>query len=87
MFEQRGSRSVGYGSFPLAQASEGETVRIAFVRGGRKKEERLMAMGLKIGDSVQVQLSKPDGGKVVRAGGTRYALDKGVSQSIIVVNA
>ncbi len=74
-----------YGSFPLALASEGETVKIVFVRGGRKKEERLMSMGLKVGDTVQVQITNPGGGKVVQVGETRYALDRGISQSITVV--
>ncbi len=80
-----GSRHTGYGSFPLALAAEGERVKIVFVRGGRKKEERLLAMGLKIGDTVEVQITNPRGGKVVQAGETRYALDRGASQSVTVV--
>ncbi len=85
MDSQLGSGHVGYGSFPLALASEGETVKIVFVRGGRKKEERLLSMGLKIGDIVDVQITNPGGGKVVQVGETRYALDRGVSQSVTVV--
>ncbi|PID77081.1 MAG: hypothetical protein CSB24_03260 [Deltaproteobacteria bacterium] len=79
--------SKGYSSFPLALASEGEDVKIAFVRGGRKKEERLMSMGLKVGDVVNVQITSPGGGKVVQLGETRYALDVKMSHRVIVVKA
>ncbi len=81
------SESASYGSFPLILASEGETVKIVFVRGGRKKEERLMSMGLKVGDTIKIQISNPGGGKVVQAGETRYALNRSVSQSVTVVKA
>ncbi len=72
-------------SFPLALASEGEEVQIVFVRGGRKREERLMSMGLKIDDIVTVQITRPGGGKVILHRETRYAVDGGMAQRIFVV--
>ncbi len=85
MDNQLDHESASYGSFPLALAAEGEIVKIVFVRGGRKKEERLMSMGLKVGDTIKIQISNPGGGKVVQSGETRYALNRSVSQSVTVV--
>lgn len=75
----------GYGSFPLSLASEGEQVQIVFVRGGRKKEERLLSMGLKVNDTILVQLSRSGGGKVLLAGEARFAIDGAMAHRISVV--
>ncbi len=72
-------------SFPLAIASEGDVLKIVFVRGGRKREERLLSMGLKVDDVITVKLSRPGGGKIVLLNDTRYALGAGMAHYISVV--
>ncbi len=81
------STSQRYGTFPLTLAAEGEKVQIVFVRGGSKREERLMSMGLKVNDIITVQLSRPGGGKVVLAGESRFAIDSAMAQRIFIAKA
>ncbi|MGL1930915.1 MAG: ferrous iron transport protein A [Desulfotalea sp.] len=85
MTEQSTSSPSGYGSFPLALAAEGEKVKIVFIRGARKKEERLLSMGLKVDDIIEVQLTSVGGGKVVITRESHYALNQGLTHSIYVM--
>jgi len=85
MAHQSGFATRGTASFPLALASEGEEVQIVFIRSGRKREERLLSMGIMVEKVVTVMHSQPSGGKVILSGESRYALSSGMAQSITVV--
>lgn len=71
-------------AFPLAMASEGASVRIQALRGGKGLEMRLTSLGLNVGSELLV--SQHQGGKmVVRRGETRLALGAGMAHKILVV--
>jgi ferrous iron transport protein A len=72
-------------AFPLALAGEGERVRIVSVGQGRRREERLISMGLTVGSELEVLQCQPGGAVVVRCEETRLALGAGMAQTIMVV--
>ena len=72
-------------SFPLAMAGEGETVRIVFIRGGRKIQERLLSMGINIDDEIEVVQRQEKGAVLISKEGNRYALGGGMAQKIQVI--
>lgn len=75
--------TVTSGAFPLAQASEGDWVRICFFRAGQGLEMRLTSMGLNLGSELRVS-QRIGGNLVVLRGETRLALGAGMAQKILV---
>ncbi len=72
-------------SFPLAMASEGESVRIIMIHGGRKIQERLLSMGINIEDEIEVVQRQKKGAVLISKEGNRYALGGGMAQKIQVI--
>lgn len=71
-------------SFPLAFAGEGEKVKIVIFRGGGLMRERLLSMGVCLGDEIEI-VQKHNGGAVLIArAGSRIALGGGMAQKINV---
>ena len=69
--------------FPLAMASENDTVRVVAIRGSAGLARRVVAMGLNIGCELTV-LQRRDPGLVVARGETRFALGGAMAHHIIV---
>jgi Fe2+ transport system protein FeoA len=72
-------------AFPLALAGEGNKVKIVSLRGGKGFQERLISMGLNIGDEIEVILCRERGPILVAKEGMRYGLGGGMAQKIFVV--
>jgi len=72
-------------SFPLALAGEGEQVKIVWIRGGRILQERLLSMGIHIGDELVVMQRQPGGALLIERSGSRYALGGGMAHKINVI--
>ena len=71
-------------ALPLALASEGERLRIVSLRGGRGFHEKLVSMGLNVGDEIEVIQRRAGGTVVIARGGNRYGLGGGMAQKILV---
>jgi Fe2+ transport system protein FeoA len=68
--------------YSLALALPGQTVRITGYRGGRMLRARLLALGLNLGQEVEV-LQNNRGLIIVGINGGRVALGRGISQKIL----
>ena len=66
----------------LATASAGQRLRITGHRGGRMLRARLLAMGLNLGQEVEV-LQNNRGLIIIGINGGRVALGRGISQKIL----
>ncbi len=71
-------------TLPLALASEGESLRIVSLRGGRGFHEKLVSMGLNVGDEIEVIERRAGGTVLIAKGGIRYGLGGGMAQKILV---
>jgi len=69
---------------PLVRAKPGEKVTIDDFSGGSNARMRLMAMGLRVGDALEVITSDATGQLVVAAGNKRYAIGRGLAKKIQV---
>ncbi|MGM0788302.1 MAG: transcriptional repressor [Thermodesulfobacteriota bacterium] len=69
---------------PLASAKTAERVVIRELSGGTSSRLRLMSMGLRVGDEVEIITNYGKGQVVVAAGNQRYVLGRGLAQKIIV---
>ena len=69
-------------SMPLSLAARGERLEVTGFEGGQKARMRLMDMGLKVGDSIEIINS--DGPIIVNCGGTRLAIGKGLADKVRV---
>jgi ferrous iron transport protein A len=70
-------------AFPLAMASEGETVRVVSILGGTGMALRVAEMGLNVGSELVVR-QRQGAGLVVGRGETRFALGGGMAHKILV---
>ncbi len=68
----------------LASVRPGDQVIIKTVQGGRMVENRLSAMGLRIGDTMEIITSQPQGQKVVSIDCKRFVLGHGLANKILV---
>jgi Fur family ferric uptake transcriptional regulator len=71
---------------PLALVPPGQRVRITEHRGGRMLRARLLAMGLNLGQEVEI-LQNNRGLIILGVNGGRVALGRGISQKIMTVPA
>lgn len=71
-------------AYPLAMASEGETVKIVTVTGGKNLIKRLIAMGMIEETELQIVQRQRGNGLVVICGETRLALGTGMANKIMV---
>ncbi len=69
---------------PLVRAKQGEKVSIDDFTGGSNARMRLMSMGLRVGDVLDVITSDPTGQLVVATGNKRYAIGRGLAKKIQV---
>lgn len=69
---------------PLVNARPGERLVITSMVGGGNARLRLMSMGLRIGDEIEVISNYAKGQLVVSAGTQRYVLGRGLAQKLIV---
>ena len=68
----------------LVQAKAGETVAVTDFLGGSGARHRLMTMGLKIGDRIEVITNDGRGQVVLAAGNSRFALGQGLAEKVMV---
>ena len=71
-------------SMPLPEARAGEMLVIEAFTGGSTSRMRLLSMGLRIGDRVEIITSQGKGQQVVAVGTRRYVLGRGLSEKIRV---
>jgi Fur family ferric uptake transcriptional regulator len=69
---------------PLSLVSEGETVRIADIGGGRRIRQRLVSMGLVPGKDLEVIRTPGPGPAVVAVDGSRIALGHILARKVLV---
>lgn len=69
---------------PLIVARPGERVTLMEITGGTGTRMRLMAMGLRVGDVLDIITNMGEGQVVVAVAGKRYALGRGLSRKIVV---
>ncbi len=69
---------------PLALAGVGERIRIISLRGGRGFNDKLVSMGLKVGDEIKVIHRRPGGAVLIAKDGIRYAPGVVMAQKILV---
>jgi Fe2+ transport system protein FeoA len=66
----------------LSEPLIGQRLRLVGVHGGEQLRRRLLALGLSVGDEVEV-VHRRGGGVVVARSGNRVALGKGVAQKVL----
>ena len=71
-------------AFPLILAQEGERVKICGLRGKGALKERLLSMGIKLGDEIRVIRKQHRGAVLIEAQGVRYTLGGGMPGKINV---
>ncbi|MEE4357917.1 MAG: transcriptional repressor [Desulfococcaceae bacterium] len=69
---------------PLALAKQREVLTIREITGGMTSRMRLMSMGLRIGDRLEVITNTGNGQLVVALDCKRYALGRGLAEKILV---
>ena len=69
---------------PLSMARPGEKMAISGFRGGSAARLRLMAMGLRVGDALEVVTNTGNGQVVVALAFNRLVIGRGLSQKIMV---
>lgn len=71
-------------TMPLVAARQGEHLVIKEITGGSGARMRLLTMGLRIGDKVEVITNQNRGQMVVAADFKRFVLGKGLAEKILV---
>jgi len=69
---------------PLSMAKSGERVIIKQLRGGKEFKMRIMEMGFRIGDEIEVINNNHMGRMIIGKGNTRFALGRGMAEKIYV---
>jgi Fe2+ transport system protein FeoA len=81
-FQKVASEEPDVSDYSLAMAAPGQKVRITGHRGGRMLRARLLALGLNMGQEVEV-LQNNRGLIIIGINGGRVALGRGISQKIL----
>lgn len=68
----------------LIHAKQGERLEIKEVTGGATARIRLLSMGLRVGDKIDIITNLNQGQLVVAVGYNRYVLGRGLAQKILV---
>lgn len=71
----------------LAAARQGERLVIREFTGGAQSRMRLLSMGLRVGDEIEVVTNLNSGQVVVAVDYNRYALGRGLAEKILVQSA
>ena len=69
---------------PLVMAKQGEKLVITDIIGGTHVRMRLLTMGLRLGDELEVITNQNQGQLVIAADYKRYVLGRGLAQKILV---
>ena len=69
---------------PLDRANPGEMVKIIEVEGGRKINMRLSAMGIKVGEHLEIVSARAGTQAVVAVGESRFIVGKGMANRVMV---
>ena len=69
---------------PLSEAPVGERLRVARVEGGPMARARLMAMGLRMGDEIDVITNSGQGQLVIGLDYKRIVLGRGLARKLVV---
>lgn len=69
---------------PLTHAKQGEQLEIKEITGGASARMRLLSMGLRVGDKIDIITNLNKGQMVVAGGYNRYVLGRGLAQKILV---
>lgn len=69
---------------PLVVAKQGERLVINGFTGGTTSRIRLMTMGLRIGDEIEVITNLGQGQLVIATSGNRYVLGRGLAEKVMV---
>ncbi|MFZ5564207.1 MAG: transcriptional repressor [Thermodesulfobacteriota bacterium] len=72
---------------PLSRAKQGEHLVIESFTGGTNSRMRLLSMGLKTGDPVEVITCDPRGQVVIASGNKRYAIGRGLAGKVLARSA
>jgi Fe2+ transport system protein FeoA len=78
------SDAAGGGRFPLADVPTGRRVRIHHIEAGPGLTERLLGMGFKTGETVDVRRNDVRGPVVVGIGHSRVVLGRGMAEKVWV---
>lgn len=70
---------------PLTLAKEGERLRVEEFTGGSESRMRLLSMGLRIGDEVQVITNIGKGQMAIAVDFKRFVIGRGLAQKIMVL--
>jgi len=70
---------------PLTMAKQGEHVVVEGFTGGSESRMRLLSMGLRIGDEMEVITNFGKGQMAIAAGFRRYVIGRGIAQKIRVL--
>lgn len=70
---------------PLTLAKQGERVKVKEFSGGSESRIRLMSMGLRIGDEVQVITNLGKGQMAIAVDFKRFVIGRGLAQKIMVL--
>jgi Fur family transcriptional regulator, ferric uptake regulator len=69
---------------PLVNARQGERLEIKDITGGATARMRLLSMGLRIGDKIDIVTNRSKGQLVVAVDYKRYVLGRGLAKKILV---
>lgn len=69
---------------PLAIAKQGEHLEIIDFTGGSKARMRLLTMGLRVGDRIEVVTNQNQGQLVIAVDYKRFVLGRGLAQKVLV---
>ncbi len=69
---------------PLINAKQGERLEIKEFTGGATARIRLLSMGLRVGDKIDIITNLNQGQLVIAVGYNRYVLGRGLAQKILV---
>ncbi|RJQ50537.1 MAG: Fur family transcriptional regulator [Desulfobacteraceae bacterium] len=69
---------------PLTMAKQGERLIVCDFTGGTTSRMRLMTMGLRIGDQVEVITNMGEGRLVIASMGKRFVMGRGLAEKVMV---
>ncbi len=70
-------------SFPLSMAMPGNLVKIVAFRAGSSMQERLLSMGINVGDVIRVEQQQRKGPMLISKDGQKYGLGAGMAHKIL----
>lgn len=69
---------------PLSRTKQGEFLVIKGFEGGKNAQMRLVSMGLRIGDTIEVVSTQAGGQLVIALGESRFVIGQGLAQKVMV---